>query len=173
MQHFDYSEANGFFITINTFQKELVLATIRDSELHLNKAGLFVEETWESLGERFPTILLDSFLVMPNHVHGVLFLGASGADGKRAANEEGRASPARTKDAPPGLGTVVGAFKSISAIGCNRILGTSGRPFWHRNYCEHVVRSQADLDRIRQYIANNPANWAEDEENPEQILRLR
>ncbi len=58
------------------------------------------------------------------------------------------------------------AFKSTSAIAANKLLNRSGRPFWQRNYYEHVVRDEADLNRIRQYILDNPANWATDPENP-------
>ena len=61
---------------------------------------------------------------------------------------------------------MVGAFKSLSALEVNRLLARSGQPLWHRNYHEHVIRGDADLDRIRQYIVENPAKWAEDRENP-------
>lgn len=81
-----------------------------------------------------------------------------------AIEELGRASPAR----PVTLGAIVGAFKSVSAIGANRLLGRTGSPFWQRNYYEHIVRSEAALDRIRVYITDNPGNWATDDENPAQ-----
>jgi len=67
---------------------------------------------------------------------------------------------------PVTLGAVIGAFKSLSAIGANRLLGRSGTPFWQRNYYEHIIRTDIALDRIRAYVMDNPANWATDEENP-------
>ncbi len=82
---------------------------------------------------------------MPNHVHGIVILTADGG---------------------PSLGQVVRAFKSISAIEANRLLGRAGEPFWQRNYYERVVRRERELESIREYIANNPARWDDDPENP-------
>lgn len=167
LKNYDYSTSAGFFITVNTFQKKSLLGHAEAGSIQLNNAGRFVDSTWQSLAHLFPSILLDAFVVMPNHVHGVFFIGTAEQDEVSVVNEEGWACPARTMNAAPTLGAVVGAFKSISAIGCNRILGTQGQPFWHRNYYEHVIRNDADLNRIREYIAGNPANWAQDEENPD------
>lgn len=90
---------------------------------------------------------------MPNHVHGILVICESGAQG--AANA-------------PTLGLVMRAFKSLSGIGCNRLPDRTDMPFWQRNYYEHVIRDDDDLNRIRDYIVDNPARWAEDAENPAQ-----
>jgi len=85
---------------------------------------------------------------MPNHVHGVLMLNEDEASARVP------------------LGQVVSAFKSLSAINCNRILGRADRPFWQRNYYERIVRNEAELNRVRQYIRDNPEKWAEDKNNP-------
>ncbi len=82
---------------------------------------------------------------MPNHVHGIVVL------------------PGRIA----GLGNVMRAFKSISAIAANRLLVRSGRPFWQRNYFERIIRSDRELLATREYIRNNPLNWTVDPENPE------
>jgi putative transposase len=73
---------------------------------------------------------------------------------------------AGAESSTPGLGEIMRAFKSLSAIAANRILGRSGTPFWQRNYYEHVIRNDHDLDEIRRYIVGNPSNWEEDENNP-------
>jgi REP element-mobilizing transposase RayT len=100
---------------------------------------------------------LDAFVVMPNHVHGIaVFVGA----GLALPEENGAASSA------PTLGDVVRAFKSLSAIHVNRLLRRSG-PLWQRNYYEHVIRNERELDKIREYIATNPLRWALDRENPQ------
>ncbi len=101
---------------------------------------------------RFALIELDAFVVMPNHVHGIIVIS------------QGAASSA------PTLGLIMRAFKSISAVACNRELVRADVPFWQRNYYERIIRDADDLNRIRQYIADNPARWAEDPENPANYL---
>lgn len=87
---------------------------------------------------------------MPNHVHGIIILG-------------GAVSSA------PTLGTIIRAFKSISAIQSNKMLNRSGLPFWQRNYYEHVIRDEDELNTIRRYIRDNPSNWLDDPDNPSNL----
>lgn len=189
LRSYDYQSAAGYFITICTSRREASLGEIEDGIVYLSYPGDAVLTAWEGLEERFPTILTDMFVIMPNHVHGILFLGAV-VDGEAVLDENGRASPTATdsesqhvaaglalpsppqtpiwkKNSTPKLGDVIGAFKSISATNANKILGRTGRPFWQRNYYEHIIRSDASLEKIREYMANNPVNWAQDEENPD------
>jgi REP element-mobilizing transposase RayT len=84
---------------------------------------------------------------MPNHIHGIIIL-------------RGAASSA------PTLGRIVRAFKSVSAVGANRIMSRSERPFWQRNYYEHIIRDEDELNIIRQYIRDNPLEWEQDPDNP-------
>ena len=137
---YDYTTAGYYFVTICTSHREVILdrPAIRAA----------IEAAWHSLAERFPGTILDEFIVMPNHVHGVLALPPH--DDRRV-----------------GLGNVIRAFKSISAIAANRLLGRSRRPFWQRNYFERIIRSDRELLATREYIRNNPLNWTDDPENPE------
>jgi len=121
--------------------------------MQLNELGKIVEEIWEKMPERFPFVELDGFVVMPNHFHGILFFKSSDA--------RGAASSA------PTLGNVMRAFKSISGILANRALGQPGKAFWQRNYFERVIRNEKELDKIREYIINNPLQWEIDREHPE------
>jgi REP element-mobilizing transposase RayT len=143
--------------------------------MQLNDLGVMVAQAWEEMPSRFPSIELDAFVVMPNHVHGIIVLtdrlpesvgvGLALPDSTASNNKKtGTPRSAHT------LGDVVGAFKSISAITCNRALDRAGCPFWQRNYYEHVIRHDDDLNRIRDYIINNPAHWAEDQENPARLI---
>ncbi len=111
-----------------------------------------VQAAWEALCPRFPDVALDEFVVMPNHVHGTIILQGQGIVGAQQAGA-------------PTLGKIVRAFKSLSAIEANRILGRGGA-FWQRNYYDHVIRDEKDLDRVRRYIQENPLKWAEDPDNP-------
>jgi REP element-mobilizing transposase RayT len=92
---------------------------------------------------------------MPNHFHGIVFLFNDPMGGSRTAP---------TKQKP--LGRLMGAFKTVSTKRINEIHGTIGKPVWQRNYYEHVIRNETDLEEIREYIQNNPLKWLEDENHP-------
>ena len=124
--------------------------------MHLSDSGRVVWHCWNALPARFPFCAVDAFVVMPNHVHGIVVLNQG---------QKGAASSAPT-DARSGLGKIIRAFKSLSAIEVNRALRRRGAPVWQRNYFEHVVRAGEDLDEIRRYINDNPARWDFDRENP-------
>jgi REP element-mobilizing transposase RayT len=134
-------------LTICTHDRRL---TLRDPALKE-----LVTHTWQGLPSRFPTVRLDEFVVMPNHVHALIFL--SGTD---------RGTPR------PRLSDVIGAFKSLSAIACNRHRGRTGA-FWQRNYYERVIRDDRELNAARQYIRDNPRKWDEDINNPQRITMNR
>ena len=136
---YDYTTAGYYFITICTGHRELVLDR---PAIHAAVVG-----AWHSMAQRFPGIGLDEFIIMPNHVHGILILRP---EVRRCVR----------------LGNVVRTFKSLSAIAANRLLERSGRPFWQRNYFERIIRSDQELLATREYIRNNPLNWPPDPENP-------
>jgi putative transposase len=124
------------FVTICTHERELTLARPAVADL--------VTQTWHALPTRFLSIELDEFIIMPNHVHGIIVLRGESAK----------------------LGAVIRAFKSISAIAAKKVLGRSEAPFWQRNYYEHVIRTEGELNAIRQYIRDNPLGWNDDPDNP-------
>ena len=113
----------------------------------LNPYGQQAEQTWMEIPEHFPVVDLDEFIVMPNHIHGIVLI-----DCERARH----ASPLQQA---PSLGTVVGAFKSAASRRINLHRATPGEPVWQRNYHEHVIRNEKSLSEIREYIANNPLKW--------------
>jgi putative transposase len=154
---YDYSQTAIYHITTCTHDRECLFGEVLEGTLVLNEAGAAVQRVWVGLPLRFPQVKLDAFVVMPNHVHGIIILQASAST---TATEQDAASSA------PTLGRVMRAFKSISAIRVNGVLSRSECPVWQRNYYEHVVRGETDLHRIRQYIVDNPADWRDDEYNP-------
>jgi len=157
LKGYDYSRAGAYFVTICTHGRECLFGEIMDGEMRLNAAGQAAQADWVRLPERFQSIELDEFVIMPNHLHGIILVGA----GLAPPGGKGAASSA------PTLGHILRAFKSISAIAVNRLLGRSGRSVWQRNYYEHIVRNENELAHIREYIANNHAQWALDRENPD------
>lgn len=166
LRDYDYASAGAYFVTICTQGKECLFGRIDNENMLLNDAGRMVETVWHSLPERFPGTVVDAFVVMPNHAHGILFLvGVALAPPQTndGATIRGAASSAPTET--PALGTIVRAFKSISAIEVNRLLERQGQPLWQRNYYERVVRDDGELHGFREYIRYNPVRWAEDENN--------
>src|SRR5271168_291460 len=171
LKGYDYSHAGAYFVTICTANKKPLLGSIVDGHVTLSPAGEIVRAVWNALPSRFPRLLLDEFVIMPNHFHAVLaFVG------------EGLAPPAATiaKLAPPGsaplaeksancsIPDVIGAFKSISTIQVNRHLRTKGSALWQRSYHDHIVRTGEDMGNIQRYIFENPLLWSSDPENPNQ-----
>ncbi len=142
---YDYAQAGAYFVTVCSRDRSLLL----DNPQVVN----VVRDVWQSLVNRLPAISLDEFVIMPNHVHGIIVLQDRGVVRAQQASA-------------PTLGKVLRTFKSLSAIEANRVLGRSRLPFWQRNYYEHVIRNEDDFDRVRQYIRDNPLKWAEDPENP-------
>ena len=149
---FDYATPGAYYFTIVTEGRRHLFGDVVDDEMRLNEVGREVLNTWLGLPARFSAIELDELIVMPNHVHGILWLTGDGA-----LHGRGAASSA------PTLGVVMRAFKSVSARAVNARLGRTGR-LWQRGYYERVIRSDRELAEIRQYVVDNPAKWAFDRE---------
>ena len=151
LPEYDYSQDGTYFITI----------VCKDRALLLEDIGLrsIVEETWLWLEKQYIYVELDEYVIMPNHLHGLVVIsGVRGRDGSRTA-------PTGTPSRKP-LGRLIGAFKTVSTKRINSIRDTLGLPVWQRNYYERIVRDEEELNRVRQYIADNPSNWEHDPENP-------
>ncbi|MCI0406633.1 MAG: transposase [candidate division Zixibacteria bacterium] len=150
----------------------------------MNPAGQMVQTVWEELPRRFPDIELDEFIIMPNHVHGIIVIVGAPLVGARGSGADGDKNRAGTRPAPtnarqqnttaatpkPLLGEIVGAFKSITTHEyVNGITQDNWPPFpgrlWQRNYYEHIIRDEDSLNKIREYIIQNPLRWGYDPEN--------
>ncbi len=130
----------------------------------LNGTGQIVYDSWVWLEKQYAYVHLDEFIVMPNHMHGIIFLTDMGNDTiEGASRDEGASRGAPTGRKP--LGQLIGAFKTISTKQINMVRHTPGIRLWQRNYCEHVIRNDIDLARVREYIVNNPSNGERDEYN--------
>ena len=152
-------------MTLCVQDRACLFGEIRKGAMHPNEAGSMIASEWKKLLERFPSIRSDSMVLMPNHLHGILIL-------KEIQSNIG-ASP--NVGAPlvgaPTLGGIIGAFKSITTVryiqGVHRLAWLEFRKrLWQRNYFEHIIRHEAALQRIRNYIAANPTKWEWDRKNP-------
>lgn len=158
LRDYDYSQMGAYFMTICTQNRECLFGSISDGRIQSTDYGEIVNECWNDLPNHYGYVVLDTFALMPNHVHGIIIIagGFVGAGFK----------PAPTMTKRHGLPEIIRAFKTFSARRINTIRNTPGTPVWQRNYYEHVIRNEDDLNKIREYIVHNPVQWADDEENP-------
>ncbi len=178
---YDYSQEGAYSLTLCSHGKECIFGDVDQAGVALNEWGQAVAECWQWLEQQYPYVRVDTFVVMPNHTHGIVLLmdergdgwdagaGVSGARrvGSGVCGGGSRTGPGKWKP----LGRLVGAFKTVSTRRINEVRGTPGAPIWQRNYFERIIRSDEELNRIRDYIVSNPARWAEDEENPMRVVR--
>jgi len=167
LKDYDYAQSGAYFVTIVTHYRACLFGEVLDGDMQLNDAGRVVQSVWSDLPAHYPRLKLDEFVVMPNHIHGVIMLSdriTAGGDDVRTDVRAGF-KPAPT-NAQHGLSEIIRAFKTFSARHINESRHTSGAPVWQRNYFEHVIRDEESLNRIRQYILDNPARWQFDRENP-------
>jgi putative transposase len=153
LKGFDYSRTAVYFVTICVQNRECLFGTISQNQLLLNDAGEMVSTEWLALPSRFPSVILDEFIVMPNHFHGIIYTLPDSID-------------------QPKLGKIIGAFKSI--VNNNYIAGVNTQnwqPFnqrlWQRNYYEQIVRDDFALQKIQAYSRDNPSTWQTDSLHPD------
>jgi putative transposase len=171
LKNHNYASSGAYFVTICAAQKMHLFREVNDAQMELNKSGKIVLESWNALPHHFSNTQIDQFIFMPNHVHGILWLNqrVRGTHSPFAVGAQHAAplhgAPPRVNVEPGSLGAVIRSFKSAVTKRINEARATPGVPVWPRNYYEHIVRNDTDLERIRTYIENNPAQWALDDLN--------
>jgi REP element-mobilizing transposase RayT len=158
LPEYDYSQQGAYFITICIHRQEYLLGEIIEGEMQLSDHGKIVRDCWQDLPRHYSGIELDAFVIMPNHVHGVVVLVGAGLP--RPYDDEIPSSPKQ-----PTLGQIIGYYKYQSTKAINVMRQMPGTKFWQRGYYEHIVRDEKSLSRIREYIVNNPLRWELDREN--------
>jgi REP element-mobilizing transposase RayT len=171
LKDYDYSQEGAYFVTICTHKKALFFENEHISAI--------VEKCWLAIPVHFPNVQLDEWVIMPNHMHGILIITDKCRTTKYCTNNvynfrrgdpTGRPYIRPHGPTPDSIGTIIGQFKSIVTRRINKLHGTLGAPFWQRNYYEHVIRNEDDLNEIRQYILDNPVQWDRDENNPDRQI---
>jgi REP element-mobilizing transposase RayT len=182
LREYAYTQVGAYFLTMCTFKKAPLFGKLQDGKMLLSPLGFIVEDCWTEIPNHFARVELDLYVIMPNHFHGIVVLQESPGRGTAcralAAEElgglvcgEGTACRAPTAEqfgrpVPESVPTIVRSFKSAATKRANASLGTPGAALWQRNYFEHVIRDTQSLNRIREYIATNPAKWESDHDNP-------
>jgi putative transposase len=169
LKEYNYAQAGAYFVTTCTQDRKCLFGDIVDDQMCLNDAGKMVERLWNDIPNRFPSVAIDIFVIMPNHLHGIVIL----PDGVTAPRAGASVEPGKTITINvPTLGDVMKAFKSSTTVEYIQGVKAMSWPafhqkLWQRNYYDHVIRDGTDLDRVRRYIDENPVRWAFDDENPQ------
>ncbi len=163
LKGYDYSQAGAYFVTIVAWQREMLFGEIVDGKMIPNELGQIVCDEWEQTAVIRPNVELGDYIVMPNHFHGILIFVDDIVGATR------RVAPTKTTLQSDSLGAVMAQFKSIVTKRINGLRNVSGIPVWQRNYYEHIIRDDREMDRIHRYIESNPPMWAEDDENPNRL----
>jgi putative transposase len=181
LKGYDYSQEGAYFITVCTKDKEWLFGDVINGQVQMNDMGNVTLQCWKEIPKHFPSAVLDEFIVMPNHIHGIVIFNAVGAknispifrDDKPDRAETVSPIPRdgnsdRAKNVSPlqhgtsmTIGSVIRGFK-IGVTKWARANGAFHDP-WQRNYYEHIIRNEPELSKIREYIINNPLNWETDE----------
>lgn len=157
LKGYDYSQNGYYFVTICTEDKGNALGNIKDKEMILSNVGIMVGKWWLELENKFPNIKLWEYVLMPNHIHGIIEIkNLVGAGFPRPQQNNGRG------DRAPTLGQIIGYYKYQSTKYCRLSGLLPSIKLWQRNYHEHIIRSDDELQEIRRYISNNPKNWKKD-----------
>lgn len=168
LKKYNYSDEGWYFVTICTKDRQEYLGNIVDNEMKLNKCGKIMIRYWSEIPKHFKNVELDKFQIMPNHIHGIIVI--------RNVNQYvGAGFPRPMNKFYPLLGQIVGYFKYQSTKYFNILIKGSGNPtptnktiikqIFQRSFYDHIIRNKYDLNRIHQYIRDNPKNWETDRNN--------
>ena len=188
LKNYDYSKAGLYFITICTQNRDCMFGEITDGKMELSRIGKMAEKSWLEIPQHFPQVVLHDFVIMPNHVHGIIeittdtvVVGAKNFspendtehspenntehlpenDTEHLPENDTEHSYAGAKNFSPLRGTArtVGSIVRGFKIGVTKQIGFSP---WQRNYYEHIIRNRESYENIANYIKNNPLNWKND-----------
>ncbi|MBA7653719.1 hypothetical protein ES703_61576 [subsurface metagenome] len=173
LKGYDYAQPGAYFVTMCTHRWEQVFGKVINGKMALNQYGEIIEDIWWKINAIRPYVTVDRFVVMPNHVHGIIMIHDRpgnveivGATQWVAPTEEMSKSRG---PAPNSLGTIIGQFKSAATKRINCLRSSPSWPVWQRNYFEHIIRDDKALNRILEYIHYNPQRWRLDKYNPTAI----
>jgi putative transposase len=174
LKDFDYSSNGYYFITICTKNRECIFREIINEKMQLSAIGEFVLNGWKESFDIRKELFCDEFVIMPNHIHGIVIIENQNEtyNSNIIVETHGRASlPERASLKHPhrmskSISSFVSGFKSAMTKYVNIFRHTPGMSLWQSRFYDHIIRDEKSLQKIRNYIVNNPINWQNDEMNP-------
>ena len=189
LKNWDYSSDGAYYITICVKNRECIFGNINNGKVNLSNMGQVAEQCWQEIPNHFPFVQLDKFVIMPNHVHGIIIIKKTdnithtSSMASRVSGESGvfvgpvetqnfaslpSKSPSKSQPPPKygpqskNIASIIRGFK----IGVTKFAVNNHIPFqWQPRFYDHIIRDENDMNRIHQYIMNNPRNWNEDDFN--------
>jgi REP element-mobilizing transposase RayT len=176
LKAYDYSQPSGYFVTICTKNKEYILGAMGNESMRFSAVGNIVRTCWEAIPDHLPDVELDQWIIMPNHLHGIIIIhdhcrGEAFAETRFLLEDQSaNASPLRHPKGttPRSLGAIIQNFKSVTTRKVNQIRATPGLKLWQRGFYDRIIRNKAEFDRVRKYIKENPLKWELDPYHPYQ-----
>ena len=164
LKNWDYGSNGYYFVTICVKNRECIFGNVDDDKMILSKIGKIAEKFLLEIPTHFPFVKLDEFIIMPNHVHGIIII-----DNRRdvACNVSARSNNKIMSIISPKQGSLSSVIRSYKSI-CTKTINKTQNNInfqWQLRFCDHIIRDEKSLNNIRNYIINNPLNWDKDEEN--------
>ncbi len=158
LPNYDYSQEGKYFITICTHNRQHLFGKIVNRKMQLSEFGKTAQFCWEQMPEHFNFVTLDEFVIMPNHVHGIIVLNDNNKiDISNNTKEE------FSKSVPGSVPTIIRSYKSAVTKKINELRKTLGEKVWQSGFYDRIIKDQTELYFVQKYIKNNPHNWNEDE----------
>ena len=160
---YDYSTNGYYFVTICTHQKICYFGDVVNTKMQLSQVGKIAQKHWQDIPKHFDGVEIDEYVVMPNHVHGIIVIDKPCRDVPWNVSTNNDVNRTMSKLSPKSgsLSVIIRSYKSSVTRWCRQNGDEEFR--WQSRFYEHVIRNQRSLNNIRRYIINNPAKWSEDE----------
>jgi len=162
LKGYDYAQEGAYFITICTHGKQWLFGEIQNDVMMLNEYGQIATACWLAIPDHFPNIELDAFVIMPNHMHGIVVINDIHTDvGAQYI------APSTEKHAIPlpkagSLSVAIRSYKAAVTRQINNLYHVAGEHLWQRNFHDHIIRNEMGLNYLRAYVINNPVAWTKD-----------
>lgn len=172
LKDWNYSSEGAYFITICTKDRECFFGNIENAEMTLNNVGKIAKEYWQEIPQHFPCVVLDEFIIMPNHVHGIIFIYHSDISTNVAVETKNLLSlQYRQQNKLCGTSRTIGSIIRGFKIGVTKWINNNTHllNIWQKNFYDHIIRDEKSLNNIRQYIIDNSLNWENDKNKTENL----
>ncbi len=172
LQKYDYSQNGMYYVTICTHDKKCYFGKIEDDKMVLNEFGKIVEKFWLEIPKHYQNVIIDEFIIMPNHIHGIIIIKCDHDIVVKNTVVTEQCSVTTMKNGKTVnyglLSKIIMSYKNIiTKVVRNK--SNSHNFQWQRSYYDHVIRNEQSLEKVREYILFNSSNWKKDKFKIESI----